>query len=220
MQQCNLHNLPENYQMKYYLYHALSWPALLYVAEADDGKIVGYVMAKMEDDEDNQKDGQIHGHITSISVLRSHRKLGIATKLMKATEYAMMTIYGAEYCSLHVRVTNRAAISLYRDVLGFKVMSTDDKYYADGEDAYDMRVYFKDMNINKKKGTEEEKKAAVEEEVKATEGEAEALANGDTGKGGNTQQLAEANPDADKKKKKKNKKKKKGAAKEGADKAE
>lgn len=216
MQQCNLHNLPENYQMKYYLYHALSWPALLYVAEADDGKIVGYVMAKMEDDEDNQKETHVHGHITSISVLRSHRKLGIATKLMKATEYAMMTIYGAEYCSLHVRVTNRAAIALYKDVLGFQVMSTDDKYYADGEDAYDMRVYFKDMKINKKSGSEEEKKQGTEEEQKTAQAEAEALAEGDQAKGG-SQQLAEANPaaEAEKKKKKKNKKKKKGAAKQG-----
>jgi peptide alpha-N-acetyltransferase len=98
--------------MKYYLYHALSWPSLLYVAESDDGKIVGYVMAKMED-EDEEKGSPVHGHITSISVLRSHRKLGIATKLMRASEYAMMTICEAEYCSLHVRRTNRAAIGLY-----------------------------------------------------------------------------------------------------------
>jgi hypothetical protein len=42
-----LHSLPENYQMKYYLYHILSWPQLLYVAEDYDGSIVGYVLAKM-----------------------------------------------------------------------------------------------------------------------------------------------------------------------------
>lgn len=47
MQQCNLMCLPENYQMKYYFYHILSWPQLLYVAEDYDGKIVGYVLAKM-----------------------------------------------------------------------------------------------------------------------------------------------------------------------------
>jgi peptide alpha-N-acetyltransferase len=41
--------------MKYYLYHALSWPELLYIAEDDNGKVVGYVMAKM-DDEDSEKD--------------------------------------------------------------------------------------------------------------------------------------------------------------------
>jgi len=47
MQSCNLMCLPENYQMKYYLYHILSWPQLLYVAEDYNKKIVGYVLAKM-----------------------------------------------------------------------------------------------------------------------------------------------------------------------------
>lgn len=36
--------------MKYYFYHLLSWPQLLWVAEDFDGKIVGYVLAKMEED--------------------------------------------------------------------------------------------------------------------------------------------------------------------------
>jgi peptide alpha-N-acetyltransferase len=47
MQHCNLLNLPENYQMKYYFYHGLSWPQLSFVAEDDKGSIVGYVLAKM-----------------------------------------------------------------------------------------------------------------------------------------------------------------------------
>ena len=47
IQNCNLHNLPENYQMKYYFYHALSWPQLSYVAVDPKGRIVGYVLAKM-----------------------------------------------------------------------------------------------------------------------------------------------------------------------------
>ena len=47
MQHCNLLCLPENYQMKYYFYHALSWPQLSYVAEDEGGKVVGYVLAKM-----------------------------------------------------------------------------------------------------------------------------------------------------------------------------
>ncbi|VDK59482.1 unnamed protein product [Cylicostephanus goldi] len=32
-QHANLMCLPENYQMKYYFYHALTWPQLSYVAE-------------------------------------------------------------------------------------------------------------------------------------------------------------------------------------------
>jgi peptide alpha-N-acetyltransferase len=34
--------------------------------------------------EDENPDAPVHGHITSISVLRPYRKLGIATKLMEA----------------------------------------------------------------------------------------------------------------------------------------
>ena len=47
MQQCNLFCLPENYQLKYWMYHILSWPQLQHVAEDANGKIVGYVLAKM-----------------------------------------------------------------------------------------------------------------------------------------------------------------------------
>ncbi|KAD4384966.1 hypothetical protein E3N88_25134 [Mikania micrantha] len=66
MQACNLFCLPENYQMKYYFYHILSWPHLLYVAEDYGGKIVGYVLAKME-----EETTECHGHITSLAVLRT-----------------------------------------------------------------------------------------------------------------------------------------------------
>lgn len=47
MQRANLTCLPENYQMKYYFYHLMSWPQLSYVAEDGKGRIVGYVLAKM-----------------------------------------------------------------------------------------------------------------------------------------------------------------------------
>ncbi|VDP60534.1 unnamed protein product [Heligmosomoides polygyrus] len=39
-QHANLLCLPENYQMKYYFYHALSWPQLSYVAEDHKVSIV------------------------------------------------------------------------------------------------------------------------------------------------------------------------------------
>eukprot|EP00762_Andalucia_godoyi_P005414 ANDGO_08444.mRNA.1 N-alpha-acetyltransferase daf-31 len=131
MQNANLHCLPENYQLKYYLYHALTWPQLLYVAEDHKHRIVGYVLAKMEEDAEEP-----HGHITSVAVMRSHRKLGLATQLMSAVEQDMVQVFGATYCSLHVRVSNQAALHLYRDTLAFRIKDTDKKYYADGEDAY------------------------------------------------------------------------------------
>ncbi|CAK7330940.1 unnamed protein product [Dovyalis caffra] len=138
MQACNLLCLPENYQMKYYFYHILSWPHLLYVAEDYNGRIVGYVLAKME-----EESNECHGHITSLAVLRTHRKLGIATKLMSAAQTAMEQVFGAEYVSLHVRKSNRAAFNLYTETLGYKIHDVEAKYYADGEDAYDMRKQLK-----------------------------------------------------------------------------
>ncbi|XP_020590971.1 N-terminal acetyltransferase A complex catalytic subunit NAA10 [Phalaenopsis equestris] len=139
MQACNLMCLPENYQMKYYFYHILSWPQLLFVAEDYGGKIVGYVLAKMEEESSEP----CHGHITSLAVLRTHRKLGLATKLMNAAQNAMEGVFGAEYVSLHVRRSNRAAFNLYASTLGYKIHDLEAKYYADGEDAYDMRKQLK-----------------------------------------------------------------------------
>ncbi|KAI1303268.1 N-terminal acetyltransferase A complex catalytic subunit ard1 [Xylaria venustula] len=146
IQHANLENLPENYFMKYYLYHALSWPQLSYVAvdvsrpkktPYDYPKIVGYVLAKMEEE---PTDGVQHGHITSLSVMRTHRRLGIAEKLMRQSQLAMVETFGAQYVSLHVRVSNKAAIHLYTKTLGFDQDKTESSYYADGEDAYSMRL--------------------------------------------------------------------------------
>ncbi|KAF7292297.1 N-acetyltransferase domain-containing protein [Mycena chlorophos] len=156
MQACNLQNLPENYTMRYYLYHALTWPGLSYVAEDHKGRIVGYILAKM--DEETAEGAPPHGHVTSISVLRSYRRLGIAKKLMLQSRTSMASIYRASYVSLHVRKSNRAALSLYRDTLGFSVEDIEKKYCkfslfccrlhamltrildADGEDAYAMKL--------------------------------------------------------------------------------
>eukprot|EP00879_Flechtneria_rotunda_P006753 GHRR01007097.1.p1 GENE.GHRR01007097.1~~GHRR01007097.1.p1 ORF type:complete len:193 (+),score=47.98 GHRR01007097.1:263-841(+) len=138
MQRCNLLCLPENYQLKYYFYHILSWPQLLHVAEDYNGKIVGYVLAKMEEEATDP----VHGHITSLAVARSHRKMGIAAQLMSATHKAMEEVFGAEYVSLHVRVSNKGAIHLYTETLGYRVQDVEAKYYANGEDAYEMRKYF------------------------------------------------------------------------------
>ena len=161
MQHCNLLCLPENYQMKYFFYHGLSWPQLSYVAEDEKGHIVGYcticllnegllytncnsicwsiiryVLAKMEEDSEDEP----HGHITSLAVKRSHRwinvfelifkisltsfickyrRLGLAQKLMDQASRSMIECFNAKYVSLHVRKSNRAALNLYTNTLKF-----------------------------------------------------------------------------------------------------
>ncbi|KAL8802598.1 MAG: hypothetical protein Q9182_003688 [Xanthomendoza sp. 2 TL-2023] len=161
VQSTNITNLPENYFLKYYLYHALSWPQLSYVAvdvsrpkrtPYDPPKIVGYVLAKMEEEPEN---GIQHGHITSLSVMRTHRRLGLAEKLMRQSpnegalvERAMVETFGAQYVSLHVRMSNVAALHLYRETLGFEIEKVESNYYADGEDAHSMKMdlsFIKDL---------------------------------------------------------------------------
>ncbi|KAJ7129865.1 acyl-CoA N-acyltransferase [Mycena crocata] len=145
IQATNLQNLPENYLMKFWMYHAMTWPQISFVAEDAKGRIVGYVLAKIDEVNEDKPNGkeeppELHGHVNSISVLRSYRRLGLARKLMILSQEAMATIYKATFVSLHVRKSNKPAIALYRDALGFEVASIEKKYYGDGEDALSMRL--------------------------------------------------------------------------------
>jgi Acetyltransferase (GNAT) family len=91
---------------------------------------------------------QPHGHITSLAVLRSHRKLGLATKLMRSAQGYMQEVFDAEYVSLHVRETNAGAKHLYGTTLGYTQFGVEKGYYADGENAIDMRKPFADFVID------------------------------------------------------------------------
>lgn len=88
---------------------------------------------------EEEAEEEAHGHITSLAVKRTYRRLGLAQKLMDQTARAMIETYNARYVSLHVRVSNRAALNLYQNTLKFEISEVEPKYYADGEDAYAMK---------------------------------------------------------------------------------
>lgn len=98
----------------------------------------------------------------------------------------MVETFGAQYVSLHVRVSNKAAIHLYRDTLGFKTEKTEKSYYADGEDAYCMKL---DLGYIREQIQDERDREA--EEGGAAEAADEGDAVGDVGR----------DPNADKKRK-------------------
>ncbi|KAB5554487.1 acyl-CoA N-acyltransferase [Coniochaeta sp. 2T2.1] len=206
IQHANLENLPENYFLKYYLYHALSWPQLSYVAvdvsrpkktEYDYPKIVGYVLAKMEEE---PADGIQHGHITSLSVMRTHRRLGIAEKLMRQSQQAMVETFHAQYVSLHVRVSNQAAIHLYSTTLSFKTEKTEQKYYADGEDAFCMKLDLGFIREQLEEADEEEASSSTpEKDGEAALDEGEAV--GDVGKDPESKKKKAAAEEREKKRK-------------------
>lgn len=125
---------------------------------------MGYVLSKIEED-----DGSLaHGHITSISVLRTYRKLGLAYKLMSAAHQDMDKILGAKYVSLHVRKSNRAALGLYEGRLGYELVEVEEGYYADGEDALSMRKIFdesvREQIVGKKENKHQERMDIEEKE--------------------------------------------------------
>lgn len=148
--------------------------------------------------EEEPADGIPHGHITSLSVMRTHRRLGLAEKLMRQSrtspstllilqpftnptqqpitcpshrssqphnqkltppERAMAETFSAAYVSLHVRMSNIAALNLYKETLGFSVDKVEAKYYADGEDAYSMRM---DLTKIPRDGLEDDAEAESE----------------------------------------------------------
>lgn len=93
----------------------------------------------------------------------------------------MAESHRANYVSLHVRVSNTAALRLYRDTLGFEVEKVESKYYADGEDAYAMRRDLKSMWLDwseedakdrqQQQQQEKEKEKEKEKEDKDDDGE-------------------------------------------------
>lgn len=176
MQECNLHCLPENYAHKYWMYHAISWPSLQYVADAGEGRIVGYVLAKIDEDNSIDPTKELHGHITSLAVMRTYRKTGLATKLMNLSQRSMVEIYNASYVSLHVRETNFAAYHLYKDTLNFEQHGIELKYYADGENAFDMRRKLSRelFGLGLKPGSQEALAAKAAAEIAAAKAAAEA----------------------------------------------
>lgn len=139
VQDCNISCLPENYTFKYFYYHYILWPDLMFVAEdVTKKKVVGYVMGKIDDQEESEI-GEKKGHITSISVLRNYRRMGIAVSLMNATHMAMKSIFEVNHVTLHVRESNSAALALYSKALSYSIEKVDKEYFADKEDAYFMK---------------------------------------------------------------------------------
>ncbi len=63
----------------------------------------------------------------------------MANKLMNFAHDAMELTQESDHVSLHVRVSNRAALGLYRDRLKYRIDDTEIGYYADGGNAYKMR---------------------------------------------------------------------------------
>ena len=133
----NRETLPENYSDYFFMDLYERFPETFVVAELE-GKIVGYIMCRVEVGLSSFGLGGLirKGHVVSIAVLPQARRKGVAQALMN-TAVDGMRFYKAKQCYLEVRVTNDAGVALYKK-LGFEVSRTVHGYYSDGEDAYVM----------------------------------------------------------------------------------
>jgi ribosomal-protein-alanine N-acetyltransferase len=157
----NLRSLPENYWYGFYQYVLSEWGDLFLVAEIG-GKIVGYMMNRVEETHDrvlmglenelepaHKRSGPLDvfkrvfsgsarvGHVISIAVLQEYRRRGIGSALMSEALKIFEKKYDVDSVYLEVRVSNQPAINMY-EKFGFVKARIIRGYYRDGEDAYVM----------------------------------------------------------------------------------
>lgn len=131
--------LPENYPLDF-------WTTVLnvnhssnYVIEVDghnhneeDKKIiVGYVLGAVE--EDNQK--RLKGHVYSIGVLPQYTRKGYGGMLLTSFENDLIQRFGVKKVTLHVRKTNKGAITFYNRNDYSRVKKVKE-YYGKGNDGF------------------------------------------------------------------------------------
>ena len=137
----NLKTLPEHYSDYFYESLLDELPEAFIVAETS-GKIMGYIMCKIEHGFSNfKKLGFVKkGHIVSIAVIDEHRRKGFGSILVDEAIKGVKTIQCSELY-LEVRCSNNDAVKLY-EKLGFSIIQRLKSYYRDGEDAYVMAINF------------------------------------------------------------------------------
>ena len=139
----NLKTLPEHYSDYFYESLLDELPEAFLVAEIS-GKLIGYIMCKMEYGFSNfKKLGFVKkGHVVSVAVIDEHRGKGIGSELVnESLKGVKMRQCGEMY--LEVRCSNNDAVRLY-EKLGFSINQRLKTYYRDGEDAYLMAINFSD----------------------------------------------------------------------------
>jgi len=135
----NEEELPEDYPYFFYKSILDNYPESFLLAQNDQGKIVGYIMWRVEKSPSLDSLRYINkGHLVSIAVSQDYRKRGIAKSLLT---HSMQTIkkYKIHEYVLEVRVSNYNAIKLYEQ-FKFQIVNIKKNYYRDGENAYYMTL--------------------------------------------------------------------------------
>lgn len=135
----NMSTLPEHYSDYFFEDLLKELPEAFIVSELD-GKMVGYIMCKIEFGFSNfRKLGFVKkGHVVSVAVIVEHRGKGLGKALMQEAMSGMIS-KKCDEVYLEVRVSNESAVKMYEH-LGFVTKTRIRSYYRDGEDAYLMAL--------------------------------------------------------------------------------
>lgn len=102
-------------------------PGTIYLVATDGWRVVGYCGMRIVLDE---------AHITNMCVRPEYRGRGVGRRLLQGLKEEARH-KGAHAMTLEVRVSNKAALKLYKDC-GFTIEGVRKKYYQNKEDAYIM----------------------------------------------------------------------------------
>jgi [ribosomal protein S18]-alanine N-acetyltransferase len=112
--------------------------AVVRIAEASDGEIVGFVIVHMEPGED----GRV-GYVVTLDVAKAWRRQGLAGRLMRDAERKVMDA-GSRVMALHVFTGNTGAIAFY-ERLGYERLGVRSGFYGRaGLDAFVYRKVLRD----------------------------------------------------------------------------
>ena len=91
------------------------------------GQIAGFLITAHED---------TFGYIVTIDVLESHRRHGVATRMLAEAERRLLAA-GATEIELETATDNAAAIAFWQKH-GYRIRGTKKDYYPNGRDAWHM----------------------------------------------------------------------------------
>jgi len=123
----NLDQYTETYHQGFYLQYLAQWPEYFAVNDSPDGRMMGYVMGKVEGKHKNW-----HGHVSAVTVAPEARRLGLAGRLMTYLENVSDDIHHGYFVDLYVRISNDVAVTMYRK-LGYIIYRQIIGYYSGKE---------------------------------------------------------------------------------------
>lgn len=135
--------LSEPYPIYTYRYFLNLWPdcTICCYDKKKDNKFIGVVVGNCETKKNNKK----QGYIAMLAVENEYRGKGIGKKLVTDLLKIFKDVYDVNECSIETEVDNIIALNLYES-LGFIRTKMFINYYLNGNNAYKLKLFEKDLN--------------------------------------------------------------------------